>query len=355
VSRRIGTLKNFNENPEDVVEGRISHEDADVSQRVPCANVTLTALFPRNQMTAAEHEVNDALHEGVNIMNEVMPVEIIRDAAGRATALKLVDCKWENNGPVAVEGGKEYVVEADMIVSAIGQGGDMTGLEDYANERNLIDGDKFYQVPNRPGHFAAGDIIRPHLLTTAIGQASIAAESIEHYVKNESQKKRPKVDKHHFSLLDKMKEAGLEPEAYTQGETRGTNFEKFAVHNYEDRSKNEVISSEKLFLGHFAYTPRNLREEDVPSADEVLNHFAERTVGFTDEQAVAEAERCMSCGMCFECDNCVIYCPQDAVFRVKKDEATTGRYVDTDYAKCVGCHICSDVCPTGYIDMALGE
>ena len=355
VSRRIGTLKNFNEKPEDVVEGRIDHEDADVSQRVPCASVTLTALFPRNQMTAAEHEVNDALHEGVNILNEVMPVEIVRDAAGRATALKLVDCKWENNGPVAVEGGKEYVIEADMIVSAIGQGGDMAGLEDYANERNLIEGDKFYQVPNRPGHFAAGDIIRPHLLTTAIGQASIAAESISHYVKNESQRKRPKVDKHHFSLLDKMKEAGLEPEAYTQGETRGTDFEKFAVHNYEDRSKNEVISSEKLFLGHFSYTPRNLREEDVPSADEVLNHFAERTVGFTDEQAVAEAERCMSCGMCFECDNCVIYCPQDAVFRVKKDDATTGRYVDTDYAKCIGCHICSDVCPTGYIDMALGE
>jgi Pyruvate/2-oxoacid:ferredoxin oxidoreductase delta subunit len=43
------------------------------------------------------------------------------------------------------------------------------------------------------------------------------------------------------------------------------------------------------------------------------------------------------------------------VFRVKKNEATTGRYVDTDYTKCVGCHICADVCPTGYIDMALGE
>ncbi|MGD2074161.1 MAG: NAD(P)-binding protein [Gammaproteobacteria bacterium] len=355
VSRRIGTLKNFSEKPEDVVEGRISHKDVDTSQRVPCANVTLTALFPRNQMTAAEHEVNDALHEGVNILNEVMPVEIIRNEAGRATALKVVDCKWENNGPVAVEGGKEYVLEADMIVSAIGQGGDMAGLEDYANERNLIDGDKFYQVPNRPGHFAAGDIIRPHLLTTAIGQASIAAESIEHYLKNESQQKRPKVDKHHFSLLDKMQEAGLEPEAYDKRETRGTDFQKFAVHNYEDRSKHEVISSDKLFLGHFSYTPRNLREEDVPTADEVLNHFAERTTGFTDEQAVAEAERCMSCGMCFECDNCVIYCPQDAVFRVKKDEATTGRYVDTDYAKCIGCHICSDVCPTGYIDMALGE
>ncbi|MEN8801163.1 MAG: FAD-dependent oxidoreductase, partial [Thiogranum sp.] len=355
VSRRIGTLKDYNENPEDVVNGTISHGELDADRKVACENVTLTALFARDQMTAAEHEVNDALQEGVTIMNEVMPVEIIRNDAGRATALKLVDSKWENNAPVAIEGGKEYIVEADLIVSAIGQGGDMSGLEDYANERNLIDGDKFYQVPNRPGHFAAGDIIRPHLLTTAIGQASIAAESIEHYLKQEDQKKRPKVDKHHFSLLDKMKEAGLEPEAYTVGETRGSDAQKFAIHNYEDRSKNEVISSDKLFLGHFEYKLRNLREEDVPTADEVLNHFAERTTGFSDEQAVAEAGRCMSCGMCFECDNCVIYCPQDAVFRVKKDQKTMGRYVDTDYAKCIGCHICADVCPTGYIDMALGE
>jgi NADPH-dependent glutamate synthase beta subunit-like oxidoreductase len=355
VSRRIGTLKDYKENPEDIVNGTISHGDVDPSQKVACENVTLTALFPRDQMTAAEHEVNDALQEGVVIMNEVMPVEIIRNEAGRATALKLADSKWENNAPVRVEGGKEYTIECDMIVSAIGQGGDMSGLEDYANERNLIDGDKFYQVPNRPGHFAAGDIIRPHLLTTAIGQASIAAESIEHYLKNEDQKKRPKVDKHHFSLVDKMKEAGLGPDAYTVGETRGSDTQTFAVHNYEDRSKNEVISSDKLFLGHFEFTPRNLREEDVPTADEVLNHFEERTTGFSDEQAIAEAGRCMSCGMCFECDNCVIFCPQDAVFRVKKDQRTTGRYVDTDYAKCVGCHICSDVCPTGYIDMALGE
>jgi NADPH-dependent glutamate synthase beta subunit-like oxidoreductase len=355
VSRRIGTLKDLKENPEDVVNGVINHAEVDPSLKKTCDNVTLTALFPRDQMTAAEHEVNDAVTEGVNILNEVMPVEIIRNAEGRATALKLVDCKWVNNGPVAVEGGKEYVIECDMIVAAIGQGGEMSGLETYANERNLIDADKYYQVPNRPGHFVAGDIVRPHLLTTAIGQGSIAAESIEHYLKNQEQKKRPKVDKHHFSLLDKMKEAGLEPAPYTQGETRGTSFGKFAVHNFEDRSKNEVITAEKLFLGHFKYTPRNLRVEDVPNSQQVLGHFTERMKGLAEEQAVAEAERCMSCGMCFECDNCVIFCPQDAVFRVKKDEATTGRYVDTDYARCVGCHICADVCPTGYIDMALGE
>ena len=81
----------------------------------------------------------------------------------------------------------------------------------------------------------------------------------------------------------------------------------------------------------------------------------ERMKGLSEEEAVAEADRCMSCGMCFECDNCVIFCPQDAVYRVPKKDATMGRYVATDYAKCVGCHICADVCPTGYIDMAMGE
>ena len=71
-------------------------------------------------------------------------------------------------------------------------------------------------------------------------------------------------------------------------------------------------------------------------------------------QAQAEAKRCMSCGMCFECDNCVIYCPQGAVKRMPKKDQLTGRYVTTDYAKCIGCHICMDVCPTGYIQMGLG-
>ena len=173
-------------------------------------------------------------------------------------------------------------------------------------------------------------------------------------------KKRPKVDVHHFNLVEKLTEAGLGVDSYSskdfhEDEQRGTDKQTYAIHNYEDRSKQEIISTEHMFLGHFEYTARIHRSTDVPSSDEVLGHFTERQSGLTEEQAVAEANRCMSCGMCFECDNCVIFCPQDAVFRVKKDQQTTGRYVDTDYSKCIGCHICSDVCPTGYIDMALGE
>ncbi len=360
VSRRIGTIPDYNEAPEAVVNGEISHADHDSSKNVPCDLVTLTALFKKEEMTAAEHEVEDAIKEGVNLMNEVMPVEIIRDDSGRATGMKFVDSTWENNAPVAVEGGKEYIVEADLIVAAIGQGGNLEGLEDFDNGRSLMDADNVFRVPGKENHFVCGDIVRPHLLTTAIGQAYIVSETIENHFNNIELKKRPKVDVHHFDLAKKLHEAGLDPEPYNPDEhkedgQRGTDKENYAIHNFEDRAAQEIITTDHMFLGHFEYTPRNLRETDVPSSDEVLGHFAERQKSLEEEQAIAEANRCMSCGMCFECDNCVIYCPQDAVFRVKKDQHTTGRYVDTDYSKCIGCHICSDVCPTGYIDMALGD
>jgi len=108
-------------------------------------------------------------------------------------------------------------------------------------------------------------------------------------------------------------------------------------------------------LGHYTHDPVQKRDEKHISAEEVLGNFEERLVAFSEEQAKHEGERCMSCGMCFECDNCVIFCPQDAVYRVKRDDMTVGRYVATDYDKCIGCHICRDVCPTGYIQMGLGE
>ena len=51
------------------------------------------------------------------------------------------------------------------------------------------------------------------------------------------------------------------------------------------------------------------------------------------ELVIDEAKRCMSCGMCFECNNCVIFCPQDAVYRVTKDQATTGRSCPMRWAR----------------------
>ncbi len=359
VARRLGHISGsgHNQPPEAVVrDGYVAHDTA-VTAAAQGAEVTLTSLFTRDKMTAAEHEVHDATYEGVTILDGVMPLEVIKGADGRAIGLKVADCSMVDGRPTPVEG-TERVLAADLIVSAIGQGGDLTGLEDLDNGRGLMNADKFYQVPNKPGHFVAGDIIRPHLLTTAIGQAWIAADSIDDYLKQAEHRRRPKVDVHHFNLLEKMEEANLAPEHFDpekQGDMRGTSDGNWAIHNYEDRSGAEVIPHDELFLGHFNYHARNLRKEEVPSAEEVLGHFKERVIGLTEAEAIDEGKRCMSCGMCFECDNCVIFCPQTAVYRVDKSQRTTGRYVATDYAKCIGCHICADVCPTGYIKMGLGE
>jgi Pyruvate/2-oxoacid:ferredoxin oxidoreductase delta subunit len=232
---------------------------------------------------------------------------------------------------------------------------DLRGLEHLDNGRGLIDADPFYGVTGRPGYFVAGDIIRPHLLTTAVGHASIAAESIHAYLGDGSPHRRPKVDVHHFSLLDKLREAGQPPAECERGEVWATDDARFAVHNFEDRSRNEVIPSTALFLGHFDSVARRQRATSDVSGNDVVGHFEERFRGLGAEDVRAEAERCMSCGLCFECDNCVIYCPQDAVLRVEKSERTTARYVYTDYSRCTGCHICADVCPSGYIDMGMGE
>ncbi len=338
--------------------GYVAHDVAELGVREG-AEVTLTSLFPIENMTAAEHEVQDALREGVDIQGSVMPLEVLLDDRGRATGLKMAKCTLDKKGiPTAIPD-TEYVIEADLIVSAIGQYGNLeAGLEELNNGRGFIEADPFYQVKGRPGHFVAGDIIRPHLLTTAIGQGAIAADTIDRYLQKAEQAKRPKVDVHHFNLLAKMHEAELAPEDFVvedQGDLRGTSAANYAVHNYEDRAAFEVISPDGLFLGHFSYEARKLREDIPVSADEVLGHFGERMKGLNDEQAQTEAKRCMSCGMCFECDNCVMYCPQEAVKRTPKKEATTGRYVYTDYSRCIGCHICADVCPTGYISMGLGE
>ncbi len=354
VARRLGHINNPNENdrPEAVIRNLTAHDVAATASREG-SEVLLIYRRPIENMPAAQHEVETAEKEGVKIRGSLAPVELVLGDDGRATALRVIEVDWSSGKMEAVEG-SEFDIECDLVVPAVGQSGDLTGLEEFDNGRGLVDADKFYQVPDKPGYFACGDIVRPHLLTTAIGQASIAADTIDRYFHQAEVDRRPKVDVHHFDLLDKLRETALAPQEYDHRQDWNTDASDYAVHNYEDRSQQEIISHEMLYLGHFPFTPRNQRKETGVGADEVLGHFEERFRGLQEQEAQAEAERCMSCGMCFECDNCVIYCPQDAVLRTPRDQSTMGRYVYTDYDRCIGCHICAEVCPTGYINMGLG-
>jgi NADPH-dependent glutamate synthase beta subunit-like oxidoreductase len=356
VARRLGhiaTLAYHDVACPDIL-GYTAHDVAGIIRREGVL-VTLTSLFPIEQMTAADREREDAKREGIEIKGGVMPLEIVKDSAGKAIAIKMCQCTMKGTTPVPIEG-TEFGIQCDMVVSAIGQMADLAdGLGKLDSGKGGIAVDGVYKVRGTTKHFAGGDALRPHLLTTAIGHGRIASETISHFLAGNPIDKRPKIDTHHFNLLEELHQRGLDPQPYDHQQKRGTSEAAFAIHNYEDRSSTHIVAHDELFKGHFQYVERNKREERHVDAAKVMGDFNERIVPFTEAQAQAEGKRCMSCGLCFECDNCMVYCPQTAVSRVPRKERAVGRHVQTDYKKCVGCHICKDVCPTGYIQMGLGE
>ena len=357
VARRLGHISHAKPtDAEHAIAGRMAQDVADISAKQG-ADVTLTSVFNIDKMQANKHEIAQALAEGIHIRGGLTPIGIVRGADGRAAALRVAQCEAKMAGgklEIKTIAGSEEDIEADLIVSAIGQAVDFTGLEEFNNGKGAISADRNYMVAGQQGVFAAGDVIRPHLLTTAIGHGAIAADGLHNFLLGRNLEKRPKIDAHHFDLMRKLTEKGIKIEE-THEPMRGTNNANVALHNFDNRSDRYVIPHDKLFLGHFSYVPRNQREVVTLDRERALGNFQERLGVLNEKQVIAEAKRCMSCGMCFECDNCVVYCPQTAVYRVKKTEATTGRYVATNYDKCIGCHICADVCPTGYIQMGLGE
>ena len=356
VARRLGNITKSgtaDDRPESVISGHMAHDVASISARGG-AEVVLVSRSTIDKMAANKHEVEHAQTEGIEIIGGVTPVAVVLDERGRATALRVADFEVVGKETKIIEG-TERDLPADLIVSAIGQGVDFTGLEQFNNNNGLMKADKNYRFPGKEHIFVGGDVLKPHLLTTAIGHASIAADGIHAFLNGKELDKRPKVDVHHFDEMRKWLESGHEVEA-PQGQIRGSDSSKIGLHNFEDRSDKYIIPHNALFLGHFPNVPRHIRDVIMLDKQTALGNFEERLMLLDDKKVVEEAKRCMSCGQCFECDNCVIYCPQVAVFKVKKkDGPTVGRYVDTDYGKCIGCHICADVCPTGYIVMGMGD
>ncbi len=352
-SKRLGNIPNINDAnyPERVLAGLVVHNETDAVMRED-ADCWLVYRRPISKAPCTQHELESCIAEGAEIHDSLAPLEVILDDNGRARGLKVQPVNWLQGK--MEENGEPFVIECSMIVMATGQTGDFDGIDGIGNEWNQIDADKNMQVKGKPGHFVGGDAINPALLTTAIGQASIAVEGIDRFLRGEDAGDRPKVDGHHFEILKELEQKGLSPEEYKHTQAGGTDSSNFAVHNYEDRANAQVVSSEDLFKAHFPYEPRNERAKTDVSSDNILANKMERFTSLDEEQAIRESARCMNCGMCLECDSCMVYCPQGAVFRVNKEERAVGRYVETDYSLCIGCHICKDVCPSGYIEMGLG-
>jgi Pyruvate/2-oxoacid:ferredoxin oxidoreductase delta subunit len=85
----------------------------------------------------------------------------------------------------------------------------------------------------------------------------------------------------------------------------------------------------------------------------LVDHYARQPRGATTAQtwspsdAVSEAQRCLSCGACFDCDNCWKYCPDQAVIKPQ----VKGQPYRFKLEYCQGCSKCAEQCPTNYIEM----
>jgi Pyruvate/2-oxoacid:ferredoxin oxidoreductase delta subunit len=94
------------------------------------------------------------------------------------------------------------------------------------------------------------------------------------------------------------------------------------------------------------YSDAERAEQQMLPAATRTTGFAEVLSGLSEDEAAYEAQRCLSCGNCFECDQCFAACPEQAI--VKLGPGQRYRYL---FDRCTGCAICFEQCPCHAIEM----
>ncbi len=184
------------------------------------------------------------------------------------------------------------LIPADTVIISIGDAPDLEFLpENIATERGFVLVDGKNQTSD-PGVFAIGDIVRPGLLTDAIGAGRKAASAIDEMVY------QAMPDKQAFRL-------------------------KSLPIDYSETS--ERIDYSRMTLEY--YDPRATEYNDLAGC----------------------ASQCSSCGSCMDCGLCEALCPVGAIERKVLKNGQFERISDPH--KCIGCGFCGKSCPCGIWDM----
>jgi len=293
-----------------VIGGGSAALDVARSARRGGHEVTILALESVGEMPAQREEVAEALEEGIALRDGAMLTEAV-DTGGMGLSLKCVRVRFEAGAsrgqftvtPVA---GSEFSLAADAIVPSIGQDPDLAPIKAALEADGALLKVDRRQATSLERVYAGGDVSSmARFVTEAIGMGQRAAREIDRVLRGSAQD---------------AEDAGA-----------GADFEAEPL---------VTLAAINTF-----YYPAQARavERRLPAAQRLASD-AEVQIGFDVESALAETERCFSCGTCIQCDNCVHYCPDLAVKR--EDD----RYVVlTDY--CKGCGICVKECPTGAMKM----
>jgi Pyruvate/2-oxoacid:ferredoxin oxidoreductase delta subunit len=110
----------------------------------------------------------------------------------------------------------------------------------------------------------------------------------------------------------------------------------------EPKNTAPVIKADKMKLGWYPPLPR----KEYPRAIDGEGGAAALNSRLTEAQAIEEAKRCMSCGMCMDCETCWMYCTNNGFVKLSK-----GEHYKIKLEVCNGCNKCAEACPCGYIEM----
>ena len=291
--------------------GDAASDAARVALRLGAESAKIIYRRSEQEMPMDEDELRETLEEGVEIVYLVQPVEIMtRD--GRTIGVKCVRNTLgepDESGrrrPVPIEG-SEFIIETDHVIAAIGQRQDKTALdgdiEIGRNQRGAIAADVQTGDTLDPRIFAAGDVTgRGWTVIDAIAQGKKAAYGIDKFLSG------------------------------------GAEVEPLQFH-----TPDEIDESQRYHPAGVAPAPGSRAVGAERPGAERNRDFEEFSWGLTEEQVLAEANRCLSCGQCARCNNCIdnFGCP--AIY--KKD----GR-IYIDEVLCTACGVCAQLCPNDAIE-----
>ncbi|MCK4567516.1 MAG: FAD-dependent oxidoreductase, partial [Candidatus Thorarchaeota archaeon] len=260
--------------------GNVAIDIARCSIRMGVEKVNIIYRRTREEMPAYEHEIQDAIDEGVELLYLTNPTKILEGKEKlKVECIKMELGKPDDSGrrrPVLIPE-SEYKMSVDTVIMAVGQQVTSDALLSKLapTQWGTLEVDPVTLATNVKGVFGGGDVVSGgSTVIEAVATGKEAAKSIDRFLR--------RVD------LVEGRDEILTP--------------------IEDI---EVDGSIKI---HYAPAMRTL------SMSKRKTTFDEVELGFNKATAVAEAERCLSCAICCECMKCVEACKLDAVDHSLQDE-----------------------------------
>lgn len=278
--------------------GNTAMDAARTAKRLGADEAMIIYRRDREHMPAHEFEADEALSEGVKI-HWLSTIKNMETSSITVEKMQVVNGK-------AVPTGEYETLEADSLILALGQEADTDFLKHIEGITFKEDGTTVEVNPSMmtgyPGIFAGGDMVpSERTVTIATGHGKKAARNIDAWLRNTT---------------------------------------------YEKPANNPLVTIEKLQI--WFKTNAEAKAQQHLEIEKAVETFDEIVAGYTTEEAVYEAQRCLSCGNCFECDSCYGACPEGAISKNGKGDGYT-----INYDLCTGCGVCAEQCPCHALDMVL--